>query len=347
MPADESVAWERTACPLCSAEESVLYRRAPDRLYGCEGEFSLVRCRVCGHFYLNPRPTPECIGRFYPEQYGPHHASTPAQQNADQQESSGERPARPWYLSSWARALPGLRRLYYWLKESHADFVPVVETASPQALELGCADGRFLEHLRERGWQPSGIELIDAPAQVARDKGFEVHAGVLDADCFAEQPFDAVFAWMLLEHVPEPRETLTQIHRVLKPGGWLVISVPNFACWEPFVFRSYWYSLQLPTHLQHFTPRTLRRLLDESGFESIRVIHQHNVFNLVGSLGLWLRTRFPSLSLGQRMLRFTDAPTMWGQLALAPLAKLLAWLHQGGRLTVVARRRRDAMENSQ
>ena len=113
--------------------------------------------------------------------------------------------------------------------------------------------------------------------------------------------------------------------------------VPNFGCWERRAFGRFWYALQLPTHLQHYTQKSLRQLLDTAGFESVELIHQRNVNNLVGTLGLWLRTKCPRWSLGARLIRWTDNPTSLGLCVLAPLARGLAALGQAGRLTVVAR----------
>ena len=86
------------------------------------------------------------------------------------------------------------------------------------------------------------------------------------------------------------------------------------------------------------SPSSLRRLLQLSGFELVELIHQRNVNNLVGSIGLWLRTTFPRWSLGERLIRWTDNPTAFALCLLAPLARVLAIVRQSGRLTVVARR---------
>ena len=103
------------------------------------------------------------------------------------------------------------------------------------------------------------------------------------------------------------------------------------------VFGSYWYSLQLPTHYQQFTPRTIRSLLAQTGFRLVKLIHQRNVLNITGSLALWLREALPRRAWGPRLLQFTHDPSMWGYLALAPPARILSWLRQGGRLTILAR----------
>ncbi|MDD4270835.1 MAG: class I SAM-dependent methyltransferase [Pirellulaceae bacterium] len=331
------VEWETPDCPLCGSGRWKLRLRAGDLLHQTRGCFQLVECRDCRHVYVSPRPTRESIGRFYPQDYAPHTPRGCRGGAASTPPDGGAASSPAWYLSRPIRLVPGLRRLYHWLRESHGEMMPPLDAPGRRALELGCAGGRFLELLREAGWQAEGVEPASAPAAEARQHGFRVHHGAFEPGLFANNSFDAVFAWMVLEHLHDPLGTLDEIQRILKPDGWFIFSVPNWACWEPAVFERYWYCLQPPIHLHQFTPRGLRRILAQTGYRDVRVIHQHNVFNLLGSLGLWLRTAFPQRRLGPRLLEFLVNPSVGGQLALAPLAKPLAWLHQGGRLTVTAR----------
>jgi SAM-dependent methyltransferase len=322
----ESAGLETTACPLCGQNQPKHCRSGRDLLYGQPGEFHLVRCGGCGHVYLNPRPTRDAIGAYYPPDYAPFRLGRATT-------STGGRGR------GRLRRIRGLRRFVAWFVDSQAEFIPPIDASRDRALEIGCADGRFLDKLRAAGWQSRGVEPSPAAAEAARSRGFDVHTGTLESADFGDGEFDAVFAWMVVEHLHDPVATLAEVRRVLKPSGWLCLCVPNFGCWEPRVFGRYWYALQLPTHLQHFTPRTLRRLLEGAGFEVTRIVHQRNLNNVVGSAGLWLRERFPRRRLGERLIRFTDDPSTLGVLLLAIPAKVLAWLGQGGRLTVVARRR--------
>lgn len=327
---------EEVACPLCGARDFDPVLKAADIHYGTPGEFQTVRCRTCRHVYVNPRPTLRAIGACYPADYGPHQTAPPPA-------SAATNPARkarvPWYLTPTARRFPGLRRFYYWMADAKTDYVPEVETTTPRGLEVGCATGKFLTVLKARGWNAQGVELAENPAKLAIEQGHTVHIGTLETAAFSDEMFDAVFAWMVIEHLHEPRMTLQEIHRILKPGGWLSFSVPNFACWERKLFGKYWDALQLPIHLQHFTPRTVRQMLEATDFELVEIIHQRNLLNVVASIGNWLRFASPRGRIGPRLRAFTHNPTMWPQLALAPLAKFLALIRQGGRLTVVARKK--------
>lgn len=335
-----SVSWETTACPLCGETRSTPILRASDLLYAVPGEFSLVSCDACRHVFLNPRPMRECIGEFYSADYGPFQS----QGSEVRGQRSGATDPRSW---------PWLRRLVLWWIDSRAAPVPRSPLAtrhsplSPRALELGCSHGVFLQQLHERGWECLGIEPAAEVASRAAERGFDVRVGSLedvvaaDPQTFTPSGFDAVFAWMVIEHLHDPVSTLRLLRELLRPGGTLSFSVPNFGCWERRAFGRFWYALQLPTHLQHFTTTSLRRMLTASGFELVELTHQRNVNNLVGSAGLWLRTKFPRWSLGERLIRWTDDPSALGLCLLAPVARLLAMLRQSGRLTVVTRRTED------
>lgn len=335
---DDAPELETTDCPLCGSPLSEPVRTVHDLWYGIPGTFEIVRCRNCTHCYLSPRPTPASIGTYYPANYGPYHASAdglPAQ--GDEPSAGEDSSGRPWYLSRPVRAIPGLRRFYYWLTESWSVWVPERPGDGATALELGCSDGVFLERLKKLGWEAVGIEPSVEPAERARRRGLDVRVGTLEPGMFPPASFHACFAWMVVEHLHDPKQTLQEMRRLLKDNGWLVFSVPNYASLERRMFGAYWDCLDPPRHLQHFRPRVLRQLLEELEFVDVRIIHQRNMLSLLQSLGLFLRDRKPDWRIGPSLMHFVEHPTMWPQIALAPIAKLLAWFHLGSRLTVTAR----------
>jgi len=322
---------------------------------------------------MNPRPTLECLGDCYPDDYGPHQNipdaassrqtadQSPADESAAQAAPSAVSAAasleasvqRPWYLRYLPlKSIPGLKRFYEWLLADRSQWFPAEwpddsaagtpavdpDRSSPRGFELGCAAGAYLGQLRARGWQVCGVEPGERPAAAARAAGLDVATGTLDSQPQPEQSFDFAASWMVIEHVPDPRATLTQMFQLLRPGGVLAISVPNAGCWEPRFFGSAWDAWDLPRHLHHFSPTSIRRLLTECGFTHVQIIHQRNVLNIIGSLGIALTRRNSHSRLGNWLLRYPHEPRLWLQLLLAPLTHLLAFLRQGGRLTVVARR---------
>ena len=349
--AEVPLVMEKTDCPLCGGESSVRVLTGRDQLCGVAGEFHVVRCERCGHLYMNPRPATESLAACYPAQYGPHQAmpSSSATKGVDRSSvADGGSALRPWYLRWFPlRRVPGLKRFYEWLLDDRSQPVPAAPEPGgwglpvdkrPRALELGCSTGRYLQRLEQAGWDVRGVELSESAAGRALAAGLNVHCGVLETLPGWSAEFQLAAAWMVLEHVPDVRGTLVELRRRLRPGGRLLFSIPNAGCWEPRVFGSAWYVWELPRHLHHFTPRSIRSLLTECGFEDIEVIHQRTLLNVVGSAGIALLSCAGSSRLGGYLKRYPDRPTLAGQLLLAPFAHLLAWLGQGGRLTISARR---------
>ena len=84
---------------------------------------------------------------------------------------------------------------------------------------MGCGSGRFLERLQESGWEVEGVEPANVPAQRCRDRGLNVHLGHFESLKLDDESFDAVFAWMVIEHLHDPAAALREIHRLLKPDG--------------------------------------------------------------------------------------------------------------------------------
>jgi len=99
-------------------------------------------------------------------------------------------------------------------------------------------------------------------AEEATRRGFQVHTGTPESASLISETYAAAFAWMVIEHLPNPCETLLELKRVLRPDGWLVFSVPNAGCWEPYVFDRNWWCYELPRHLQHLHSRALQAAAD-------------------------------------------------------------------------------------
>jgi len=346
--ADVELKLERINCPLCGLSDSSVVMTLKDNLCGIPGEFHLERCNACSHQFMNPRPCPESLADCYPQQYGPHQSAPKVTSRATDFELSDEAAGatlnhgRPLYLRILPlRYIPGLKAFYRWLMDDRSQPVPLppVQVEKPLALELGCATGNYLLRLQEAGWKAMGIEPGERPSSIAKSAGLDVHCGTLEATELQPEQFELAAAWMVIEHVPDAKETLRRLHSLLKPGGTLLFSIPNAGCWEAWFFGRYWYVWELPRHLHHFTPSSIRKLLQECGFTEITIIHQRNLSNVVGSVALSILARWPESRFGRRLLRYPDQPTMATKLFLAPFAHILAWIHQGGRLTISARRR--------
>jgi 2-polyprenyl-3-methyl-5-hydroxy-6-metoxy-1,4-benzoquinol methylase len=288
-----------------------------DRLHDLPGDFPVIRCRHCGLIRTNPRPTPQSIGSYYPDDYGPYQGTLIA----------ADRPPRS-ILPGWLR--PVARKL---LNQNSQRLPP---QPVGRMLEIGCASGSFMHQMSVERWAVSGIEFSPSAAEAARALGFGVHTGSLETAPAPGQPYDLVVGWMVLEHLHDPVACLRKLHEWVRPGGWLAISVPNAGSLEFRLFGRRWYALHVPNHLYHFTPETLAALLAKGGWSLDRVFHQRDLSNLVASVGYCLADAGFS-RLGRWLTSFPDRAGRLRYL-LFPLASIMAALGQTGRMTVWARR---------
>lgn len=143
---------------------------------------------------------------------------------------------------------------------------------SGRILDVGCGEGQFLNLAAKRGWKTFGVEI--SPMAVRRAKeafNLDIVAVELREARFPDSHFDVVTLFNVLDHLPFPVEALKEIHRVLKPGGLLVVRVPNGVFHVNLIRAMTFLEPQLVFHLYCFTPGTVRSLLKTAGFEDIRI----------------------------------------------------------------------------
>ncbi len=137
-------------------------------------------------------------------------------------------------------------------------------------LDIGCATGIFAGAAQRSGWQATGIDLsqwaIDLARQNFPDATFN-QCALADAS-FPDQSFDVITMWDVLEHVGSPSQTLSILRPWLKPGGWLVLNVPDISSWPARLMGRKWVLL-LREHLWYFSRPSLERLLEKTGFNLI------------------------------------------------------------------------------
>lgn len=99
--------------------------------------------------------------------------------------------------------------------------------AGAQVIEIGSHYGAFLQAANEWGWRAEGVDVGKDTSRFAKSKGFDVHVCEI-VDChFPDAKFDAVFIWNCFEQIKDPKPTLAECRRILKPDGLLTLRVPN------------------------------------------------------------------------------------------------------------------------
>ncbi len=151
--------------------------------------------------------------------------------------------------------------------ESHGrlDFVRQYAGTPERLLEIGAASGWFVEAARDGGSQAVGIEPSAATAAEGRQRGLDVRAGTLAEATVEGVVYDAVCAWHVLEHLPQPRDAVSQLVSLVRPGGWLFLELPNIDSVAARRGGLGWVHLDADAHVAHYGPRLLRELLSGSG----------------------------------------------------------------------------------
>lgn len=310
----EAIELEAADCPLCGPAPAARVLSGCDLLHDLPGEFTVVECGKCRMLRSDPRPTPASIGYYYPSDYGPYLGTLVA--------SRGEGGLK-------ARLIALGKRIF----DTKAHAIPAM--APGHLLEIGCASGSWLHYMAAQGWQVEGIEFSPEAATSARKLGYRVDAGAVETIDREEASFDLIAGWMVLEHLHRPLDVLRKLRQWVKPQGKLAISVPNAGSLERKLFGARWYALQLPTHLYHFDPASIRKLMASAGWRVTRIYHHRTLANAVASTGYWLRDKGHH-RVGQNLINFPERGGRFGALALFPFAWLAALFGQSGRMTVWA-----------
>ena len=275
-------------CPACGAAE-------PRPLFVKDG-FPHVQCPACEMVYVAPVLNHAALLRFYEEE------------------------------ASWTEVLLAedqveldTRKFEYGL-----DLI-VAHGGRGDLLDVGCGPGLFLEAARDRGWGVAGMEMNERCVARLRERGIPVSTRPLEDPDLDDGCCDCLTLWEVLEHLQEPRAALERVRRLLRPGGLLVICVPNFGSLANRILHEEAGTFAGYSHVNFFTGPTLAALHSNTGFE---LLEQETIITELGTINNHLSFEHPYLGEGKPVL-----PDLTPQ-----------YIHEnllGSRLLTVARAARD------
>ncbi len=233
------------ACPLCGSASHAgrILRHAEAR-----------RCPSpdCGLRFADPQPDDAALRGAYRSMYYPEAGASREAANAD--------------LVDWDETPPGTLRE---LMDAITSRLP--DPSGARLLDYGCGRGALGRAAREAGLAACGVEP-DAEARRAaeRDAGLRAFADV--AALRRDEPdarFDVITIWQVIEHLRRPWDDLVTLREMLTRDGFLVIATPNARCLRARIEGARWENIANPTHLYYFTERSLRRVLQSGGLETV------------------------------------------------------------------------------
>lgn len=233
------------ACPLCGSTNSGTFAVTKDYNWGISGSFIYVRCTGCGLVFQDSKTAEKNLSQLYPQFYGS-------------------------YVNGWSQDLEDKIN-----NRANAIRARTLKTflASGTLFDVGCGSGFFLEFMKRRGWNVSGLDPAKEHVAFAKEKlGLDnIEVGLWPSADSHMKKVDAVSFLHVIEHLNHPVMSLAAARDILVPGGLLLIETPNIKSWPARIFRSRWVTLDAPRHLNLFSPDNLRHALEQADFEILHL----------------------------------------------------------------------------
>ncbi|MBF00368.1 class I SAM-dependent methyltransferase [Flavobacterium coralii] len=209
-------------------------------------EFTLMLNEELQLLKTHPQPSAENLGRYYEsEDYISH--------------TDGKRTL--------------FEKLYHVIKQKalkdKVNFVTGFKPGKGNLLDIGSGTGDFLVAAKNAGWSITGVEPSEKAKSIAKQKGVVFTE---DLAALADNSFDAITMWHVLEHVPDVEKQIAELKRIVKPDGVIVIAVPNFKSYDAQHYGAHWAAYDVPRHLWHFSKTAVQKLFSAQGMEVVKVL---------------------------------------------------------------------------
>ena len=287
------------SCPYCdSKDRSLIFKNVQDWSFYCApGKWNYWSCYKCSALYLNPRPMEKSIGKAYGNYYTHEPSNTSLR-------SKIKNRLRNECFSHWfgidinprlniPKFLGPILNLLKILLHAPYELETLVKQPKGKLLDVGCGSGNMLEVAKQIGWDVTGLEVDKSAVYAARMKSLNVIEGDFRKLKQHLNVFDCIVCSHVLEHVHTPLDLLSLLSNSLKPGGVLLLSLPNAKSHLRTRFGINWRGLEAPRHISIPMLEEIIKSLTSLGFVKI---NQNNIYGATLQESIRIEERKHSLS---------------------------------------------------
>jgi len=279
---------QQTHCPVCKSQSLTEVLTVKDFTVSNE-TFVITECTDCSLRFTQGIPCETAIQRYYQSSAYISHSNT-----------------KKGFINRvyhWAR--------YFTMMSKEALVKKATKKNVGMLLDVGSGTGTFVHTMVKAGWNVSGLEP-DAEARATGVKKY--NCDIYPAEELFRLPegtYDAITMWHVLEHVHQLDAYIVQLKKLLAPNGKLIIAVPNYTSKDAATYQEYWASYDVPRHLYHFSPASIRRLMELHGLK------------VIATKPMWFDS-FYICMLSEKYKNGSIAKAFWNGLS----SNFNAWMHK-------------------
>ena len=177
------------------------------------------------------------------------------------------------YISHTDNKRSLFEKLYHFIKnialKNKLNFINSLQPNKGSILDIGAGTGDFLSVAKKDGWQTIGVEPSTKAKSIAINKGVSFVDLTTE---LANNSFDVISMWHVLEHVPDLDKQIKELKRLLKPNGTLLIAVPNFKSFDAKHYEKFWAAYDVPIHFWHFSKTAIKLLFEKEKMKLEKVL---------------------------------------------------------------------------
>jgi 2-polyprenyl-3-methyl-5-hydroxy-6-metoxy-1,4-benzoquinol methylase len=233
---------------------SPLWKKHHGKLCDKINNYAIIECEFCKFKHAIPIPSNEELEKYYSKFYFEQRKPDYFQKQKEDEK---------WWNMIFSERLES--------------FEANLKTKNRRILDIGCGPGFFLKSAKEAGWNTIGLEPSPKAAEFARGQGLIIENHSLDEEIVSSLgKFDVVYMHGVIEHLPNPKETILQCNDLLNSGGIFFASVANDYNKLQMILKEYceypsWWAFP-PEHINYFSPKSFELLLESHGFKKLEMI---------------------------------------------------------------------------